>query len=313
MVEVVERSSARGTRVYELRPAPPYAFDQALIAMHYSPSVVLDATDPAGGSYRRALRLAGRELLLAIQARGPAEAPLLRLEVRAEGLDDEAGRAAVAFARRVFRLDLDPAPFDAIAARDPVLGAQAARFPGLRPVLVPDPFEALLFAVIGQQINVRFARTLKERLVALAGQQLVVDGVSYPLFPTPAWLAALEPEELAAHQFSRQKASYLVGLSRAVQRGELDLEAIGTLPQEEAIAALTAHKGIGRWTAEYLLMRGYGAPDSIPAADLGLRDSIGKAYLGRRASEAEVRAIAEGWAGQRSWAAFLWWLSLHVK
>lgn len=313
MVEVAERASAPGMRVYELRPAPPYAFDLALTAMHFSPSVVLDATDPVGGRYQRALRLAGRELLLAIQARGSTEAPLLRLEVRGEGIDDEVGQAAVAFARHVFRLDLDPAPFDAIAARDPVLGALAGRFPGLRPVLVPDPFEALLFAIIGQQINVRFARTLKQRLVELANQRLVIDGASYPLFPTPAWLAALEPEELAAHQFSRQKASYLVGLSRAVQEGALDLEAIGRLPQEEAIAALTAHKGIGRWTAEYLLMRGYGAPDSIPAADLGLRDSIGKAYLGRRASEAEVRSIAEGWAGQRSWAAFLWWILLHVK
>ena len=151
-----------------------------------------------------------------------------------------------------------------------------------------------------------------ERAAEAQARGLELIDTTCPLVTKVQRLAALEPAELAAHQFSRQKAAYIVGLSRAVHKGELDLDEIGTLPHDEAINALTRHKGVGRWTAEYLLMRGYGAPDSIPAADLGLRDAIGKAYLGRRASEDEVRGIAESWAGQRSWAAFLWWLSLHV-
>ncbi len=92
-------------------------------------------------------------------------------------------------------------------------------------------------------------------------------------------------------------------------------ETLGTdlpLAPEEALAQLTAYKGVGRWTAEYVLMRGFGAPDSLPAADVGLRAIIGRAYgLGRTATEAEVRERAEVWAGWRGWAAFTWWLALQ--
>lgn len=295
-----------------LHPRPPYSFTQALTALHYSPSVVLDAADPALGVYRRALRLAGRDALVVIRARGEPERTELELEVRGAEPHPALAEEAIAFATRVFRLDVDPAPFEAMLARDPVLGALVARFPGLRPILSAEPFEALIFAVIGQQINVSFARTLKRRLVEQFGGWITVDGSRYPLFPAVETLAALAPADLLAHQFSRQKADYIVGLARAVAAGDLDLAAVGARPFPEALAELTRHRGIGRWTAEYLLLRGYGADDSIPAGDLGLRDAIGRAYIGRRASEAEVREVAARWAPHRGWAAFYWWLSLHV-
>jgi DNA-3-methyladenine glycosylase II len=77
---------------------------------------------------------------------------------------------------------------------------------------------------------------------------------------------------------------------------------------------MTRLRGIGRWTAEYVLMRGLGVPDSFPAADTGLRAAIGKAYgLGRSATETEARAHAERWVGWRSWAAFIWWMALQTK
>jgi DNA-3-methyladenine glycosylase II len=73
--------------------------------------------------------------------------------------------------------------------------------------------------------------------------------------------------------------------------------------------ALVAIKGIGRWTAEYLLIRALGFRDAIPAADVGLRKAIGLAYgMGRNATEAEVRTIAEKWHGWRGWASFYFWL-----
>src|SRR5262249_21135935 len=95
----------------------------------------------------------------------------------------------------------------------------------------------------------------------------------------------------------------------AVLSGRIDFEVLRTMPAEEALVTLTGIKGIGRWTAEYVLIRALGFPDAIPAADVGLRKSVGQAYgLQRTATEEEVRTRAEKWQGWRGWAAFYWWL-----
>ena len=89
---------------------------------------------------------------------------------------------------------------------------------------------------------------------------------------------------------------------------------MAALPAEEAIAALTALPGIGRWSAEYALMRAYGHRDVMPAGDGGLKQIIGREYgLGRLATEAEVRALGERWAGWRAYAAFYWWFQLQQE
>ena len=86
------------------------------------------------------------------------------------------------------------------------------------------------------------------------------------------------------------------------------------MPSDEAVAELTRLRGVGRWTAEYVCLRGLGHRDAIPAADVGLKIAIGRAYgLGRQATEAEIRALAERWAGWRGHAAFCWWYSLALE
>ncbi len=298
----------------ELRPTAPFDFAAALDYLCASPSAVLERIGEDDHSYRKALRLAGRDLLLTVHSTGTVASPRLALSLAGGDLDAATATAARALVTRVFALETDPAPFLALAARDPVFGGLIMRHPGLRPVLIADPFEALIWAVLGQQITITFARTLKLRLVALAGRTLTIDGTDYPLFPDPATLAALDPDSLRVHQFSRQKAAYVTSLAAAVRDGALDFARIRALPRDEAIAALTRFHGIGRWTAEYLLMRGLGDRDSIPAADVGLRAIIGRWYgLGRKASEAEVRTYADAWAGWRGWAAFHWWHALQRR
>lgn len=297
----------------DLTPLAPYDFDLALTYLRTSPSAILEEVG-ADGVYRRAVTLDGRDLLLTLRSVGSVAAPRLALEVAGERLDAASVASAAALVTRVFSLHADPAPFADVTARDPVLCRLARRYHGLRPVLIADPYESLLWAIIGQQINVAFARTLKHALVALCGRSLALDGRAYPLLPTPEAVAGLDEAALRERQFSRQKSAYLRDLSRAVASGDLDLAALGALPFEDAVAALTRHKGVGRWTAEYVLMRGLGAPDSLPAADLGLRAIIGREYgLGRTATEAEVRQIAAAWAGRRGWAAFHWWLALQEE
>jgi DNA-3-methyladenine glycosylase II len=303
----------RERRAVELRPAPPYDFAQAERYLLRSPSAVLERIDEEG-TFARALNVAGRDVLLRLHSVGSTGEPRLALEIVGESVDERVEAEAVRRIRHIFSLDVDPAPFLEMAARDAVFGALVRRHAGLRPVLIADPYEALIWAVLGQQITVQFARRLKETLTALCGHQMTVDGRGYWLPPRPAEVAAVDPAELRARQFSGQKIAYVIGLSRAILDGELRLEAMAGLPHEEAIAALTRFKGIGRWTAEYVLMRGLGVRDSIPAADVGLRQIIGQWYgLGRKATEAEVRGRAEAWAGWRSWASFFWWHALQQR
>ncbi|MBF6591978.1 MAG: DNA-3-methyladenine glycosylase 2 family protein [Ktedonobacterales bacterium] len=294
-----------------LTPTAPYDFGLALSYLRTSPSAVLERISEAG-VYERALRLEGQPILLRLWSEGTIAAPRLALEVRGACVTPALTACAARRVRHIFLLDEDPTPFFALAARDAILGGLLRGLPGMRPLLIADPFEALLWAILGQQVHVRFARTLKRALVDLCGATLSVDGAAYPLLPEPAAVAALDEATLRGRQFSRQKASYVVTLARAVAEGTLRFDALRALPPEEALAQLTAYKGVGRWTAEYVLMRGFGAPDSLPAADVGLRAIIGRAYgLGRTATEAEVRERAEVWAGWRGWAAFTWWLALQ--
>ena len=296
----------------ELAPSAPYDFTWALAWLRTSSAAILEEIDD-DGIYRRALHISGHDVLLELRSTGTIGAPSLTLTVYG---DERVGRLApevTRYARRQFQLDTDPTPFLALAASDRVLATLTRRFAGFRPVLIASPYEALLWAVLGQQVNVSFARSLKRTLIALCARHVAHAGHHYPVFPDPGTVAALDPALLREHHFSRQKASYVVELSRAVAEGALDLDAIAAMPHTDAIQALTRHKGIGRWTAEYVLMRGLGHPDSIPAADLGLRAVMGRAYgLGRTATEAEVREIASAWVGWRSWGAFCWWLALQL-
>lgn len=297
----------------ELHPHAPYDFAWALTYLRTSPSAVLEEVS-ADGWYTRALTLGKQDVVLRLRSVGSVARPRLALDVWGTAVDQHTMAAAERQVRRVFLLDDDPGPFHAMAAGDSVLGGLVEQFPGMRPILIATPYEALTWAIIGQQISVGFARKLKQTLVQLCGRSVTIGERVYPMLPRPDDVAALNPVLLRAHSFSQQKAAYLVRISQAIVTGELDLPALTSLPFDDAVAALTRFKGIGRWTAEYVLMRGLGTRDSIPAADLGLRAIMGRAYgLGRHATEAEVRAYAEQWVGWRSWAAFTWWLALQLE
>lgn len=302
----------------ELAPTAPYNFRLALAYVATSPSAVLERVSGEDGVYRRAISLSGRDVLLSLRGVGDRTSPRLLLEIHSEAqLTDAEVDMAASLVRRLFTLDVESdklGEFESIAERDPIFGGLIQRLSGVRPILIPDPFEALIWAVIGQQINVTFARKLKLALVDLCGRCLETATGTYALAPEPAAVSALDFEQLRARQFSRQKAVYVLELAGAVASGQLDLAQLASIPMDEAVAALTRWKGVGRWTAEYVLMRGLGRQDSLPAGDLGLRAIIGRWYgLERHASESEVRVITERWAGWRGWAAFYWWYALQNK
>lgn len=301
------------SRTVTLATTPPFAFDLALDYLRVSPSAVIERVLDA--AYVRPVRLNGTSFILRVSGDGAPDTPRLRVELLGPQPAPADLEAARDLARRLFATDHDITGFLAIASADPILGRLIERYRGLRPVLIPDPFEALVWAILGQQINITFAAKLKRALVTRYGGAIESDGLRLRTFPTPEQLASLEHErDLLPLQFSRQKSRYTIELALAVCEGRIDLDAVGSLPPEEAIAALTALPGIGRWTAEYALMRAYGHRDVMPAGDGGLKQVVGREYaLGRLATEAEVRAHGARWAGWRGYAAFYWWYLLQQQ
>jgi DNA-3-methyladenine glycosylase II len=211
--------------------------------------------------------------------------------------------AAVAEARRICGADLDLEAFYRAAKEDPVLGELAPRLHGLRPTLMPEPFEMLVGAICAQQVNLTFAFALRAALVRRYGTVIRVGGETLYAFPEPAALARARVRELRRMKFSGRKAEYIIGLARRIDEGELDLVALSARTNEEIIEALTAVRGLGRWTAEWFLARGLGRGDVCPAGDLAVRKAFAHFYnRGRDLSERAIRRRAARWGAHQNLA-----------
>jgi len=196
-----------------------------------------------------------------------------------------------------------------LAAADPVLGGLIERIGPLslaerrrrRGVPLDDPYGALLRAVVGQQLSTKAARTIYERVLALFGGAV----------PSPGQLLAADEGALRAAGLSGRKVEYVRDLARHVLSGELELDRLGELTDEEVIAEIVAARGLGRWTAEMFLIFHLGRPDVVSGGDLGIRNAIRAAYgLGELPSPAEVVERAERWRPHRSLACLYLWESL---
>lgn len=164
-------------------------------------------------------------------------------------------------------------------------------------------FAAMVLHIAGQQISTAVAFVLFDRLAAAAGA-----------IPDPENVLSLGPERLRSLGFSRAKASYLTSLARMQQDGGVDVDGLGRLDDEQAIAALTVVPGIGRWSAEMFLIHQLKRPDVLPAGDLGIRRAVESAWnLPGLPSIEHVRELGQGWAPSRSYAAALLWASLRPR
>jgi AraC family transcriptional regulator of adaptative response / DNA-3-methyladenine glycosylase II len=132
-------------------------------------------------------------------------------------------------------------------------------------------FDGLLWAIIGQQINFAFACTLKRRLIEKAGTKLA-SGLYAP--PTASQVSSLSPEELLPLQFSRQKAEYVVRLSRFAAAKQPDLESLRFMSATRAERTLLSLKGLGPWSVNYLMMRSLGFADCVPLGDTGVTSGL---------------------------------------
>jgi len=213
-------------------------------------------------------------------------------------------------------LDDDAEDHHESMASDRDLAPLLERFGALRIVRAPDLYEALVVTVIGQQVSVRAAQFIRRRLMQNLGMRVTVDNASgqedYYFYPTARQLIKTGDLGLRQQGLSRQKSKYLLEIANHAAAGELDREAFAPLSDEEALRRLCEIKGVGRWTAEIVMMRGLGRNDVFAAGDLGLQVAVQELRgIRKRPSEKALRKIAERWKGWRSYAAFYLWMTLQ--
>ncbi|HXZ93076.1 MAG TPA: DNA-3-methyladenine glycosylase [Burkholderiales bacterium] len=186
-----------------------------------------------------------------------------------------------------------------LSRRDPVMGEIIRRHPRVHLVARGDPFATLARSIVGQQISVKAAQAVWERLLAVVGQM------------TPPGATDAGPERLLACGLSRRKVEYLLDLAAHFTGGTVLPDRWQVMGDEEVIAELTEVRGIGRWTAEMFLIFNLLRPDVLPLDDLGLRRAVGLSYRrGREVSAGGIRRIAQGWQPWRSVATWYLWRSL---
>lgn len=223
-------------------------------------------------------------------------------------------RAEVArYVREWFDLDRDIVPFYRLAESDPLLKGPVQSFRGLRTVGIPDLFEAVTWGILGQQINLTYAYTLKRRLVENFGRSVDCEGETYWIYPTPDKIAACSVEDLAVLRMTVKKCEYLIDTAQRIASGELSkLGLLQTGSHQAAEKMLTSIRGIGPWTANYVSMRCLRFPSAFPIDDVGLHNAM-KHILGRdsKPSKAEIRQLSAGWSGWESYATFYLWRVLY--
>jgi DNA-3-methyladenine glycosylase II len=255
-----------------LEPTPPFRLDFTVWTLRRRGDNAMDRWD--GATYRRALTLAGTALEVSVVQTREPEAPRLRATVAGAPPTPERKQAVTAALERLLGLRVDLTGFYHLASRDAVLAPLVRRFQGMKPPRFPTVFESLLNAIACQQITLTLGIRLLNRMTAAHGPLPAAGESSQRAFPRPEDLAGLSPDTLRELGFSAQKARAMIELSQHVADGILDLEGLATLTNEEAIARLHRLRGVGRWTAEYVLLRGLGRTEVFPGDDVGARNNL---------------------------------------
>lgn len=188
-----------------------------------------------------------------------------------------------------------------LAAADPILAPLLSDMEPSSFYQRGDPFEALASSIVAQQLSVKAAASITDRICTL-------DSSSG--FPVPETIAGTSPDRLRELGLSRAKATYLIDLSTRIISGELLLDDLAGANDDEVVSRLVEVKGIGRWTAEMFLIFYLGRLDVMPYGDLGIREAIRSLYdLVERPDQATIEPISDAWRPFRSVAALALWRS----
>ncbi len=274
---------------------PPLPWEQMLA--FFERRAVAGVEEVTDGSYRRSIAIGRAAGTIEVRPGRPGRN---EVNVAIHGIEPALLGHAVRRVRRMFDLDADPVVIADHVSLDARIRPLVRASPGVRLPLTWDPFEAVVRAVLGQQISVAGAVTIAGRLAERCGRPIDGGAAITRVFPGAAELAGAD---LGSLGIPAARTHTLAAVAQAVLSGTLRLDASAS--PEELEEALRSVPGIGPWTAHYVLLRGMGEPDAFPESDLGIRKALDA--LGYPADPSRRRESLERLAPWRGYAAMYLW------
>ncbi len=249
-----------------LKPVSPFRLDLTAWALRRRSNNMIDRWD--GETYRRLLPINGKPVDITVRQSGTKEHPEIIIET------PEEETAVTATVERMLGTRKNLTDFYRLASSDPQLSQLAGRFCGLKPPRFPTLFEALVNGIACQQITLTLGIHLLNRLAENFGLASHAESAMAHAFPMPQDLAGLEPHDLRRLGFSFNKATAIIELARMIISGQVDLESLESHDDKTVFDYLCQLKGVGRWTAEYVMLRGLGRIHIFPGDDVGARKKL---------------------------------------
>jgi DNA-3-methyladenine glycosylase II len=281
-------------QIFHIYPKPPYDFDLSCRVFSYEkpmPEVYEE------GGWRRAIRLGSGKLIpVALQSIGTIEEPKIEMKTFQTATEQEEKELKKKL-DELFSFSHDLTVLYAFMDKDPVLRDLKLKFYGLKAGSIgATVFESIIKSIIQQQISIRVAFSITNKMVTRFGEQIEAEDITYYDFPTAKRLAEATVEEIRQCGLSWRKAEYIKGIATKTADAEFDPEALRLLSNERVAETLKKFRGVGTWTAEMVLAAGLKRDAAVPAGDLGVRRTFSRFYSDNEIlSETEVRRIAEEW------------------
>lgn len=288
----------------KINPPPPFDFELSTRIFSDGDGEIRKSEN---GKYWQLLRAKEHLILVTAESSGKVDTPELSVALKSDKKITPEDREAIERTIiKIFNLKLDLKPFYQEISSDKVLSEVVRSLYGLKNPTTPTLFEALVDSIVEQQISLKAAHSIENRLIKSFGPSIEINGMQYYAYPGPEDLAFLELSKLRECGLSFRKAEYIRDISSNLINGDLDLESLSNWEEtSKMVEELIKIRGVGRWTAELALLRGLGRLDAMPADDIGLRRVISRYYCkGKRINATEARNIARGWGRWPGLAAY---------
>ena len=294
-----------------IRPVPPFDFPLTAGYLNHFQGRPGNNPVPQEG-FRRLLDLDGSLVLATVKEEGDVDSPELVVDLKADSLTPELVDLSGEQLERMLGASQDLSPFYGMARKDPVMSELTRKFRGLHSPQTGSVFEALVLGIVGQQIAASVARNIRGRIIEAYGSRMAGGGELHLTFPRPAALAEAPLEDLRELKLSWRKAEYVKGIAAAADSGAFDRESLDALGDQEIVRLLVQLKGVGHWTAQWLLIRGLGRPNALPLGDLALRRVVSRLYFnGAPLKDQELEDFCSSWSPWRSYAVLYWFAALR--
>ena len=295
-----------GSNAFTINTPKEFSFEECLIFLERSPDEVLHVV--SNGRVLKLLEIENEFVLISLSRRRDR----IKVEVLNHVLNKVLQSTITNFVRDWFDLRTELKPFYMLGKNDEVMKNLINSYYGLRIIGIPDLFEAISWAIIGQHINLNFAYKLKKRFVEQYGKKYTYDRINYFLFPSRDVVLNLKPEALMNLQFTRKKSEYIINLSKMMLSGYLSKDSL--LSEKELPMVknkLLEIKGVGNWTMNYVLMKCLNNKIAFPFEDVGLHNAIRIQYkLKQKPTLEEIKKLFKNWKGWEAYATFYFWRSL---